>query len=95
MIGTPEKVADELIRWVEDGAADGFMLGLPVVGMGLDDFVRLVLPILAERGYHDMTLHGTTLRDHFGLPYRESRYARPEAQQPQVPERDLVAAAAR
>ena len=76
MIGTPEKVADEMIRWVEEGAADGFMLGLPVVGSGLDDFVRLVLPILAERGYHDMTLSGATLRDHFGLPYRESRYAR-------------------
>jgi FMN-dependent oxidoreductase (nitrilotriacetate monooxygenase family) len=91
MIGTPEKVADELIRWVEEGAADGFMLGLPVVGLGLDDFVRLVLPILAERGYHDMTLSGATLRDHFRLPYRESRYARPPQQE--APERDLVAAA--
>ena len=62
---------------MEGGAADGFMLGLAVVGSGLDDFVRHVLPVLAERGYHDMAQRGTTLRDHFGLPYREIRYARP------------------
>jgi FMN-dependent oxidoreductase (nitrilotriacetate monooxygenase family) len=76
LIGTPDKIADELIRWVEEGAADGFMLGLPVVGSGLDDFVQHLLPVLAERGYHDMAQRGTTLRDHLGLPYRESRYAR-------------------
>jgi FMN-dependent oxidoreductase (nitrilotriacetate monooxygenase family) len=76
MIGTADKIADELIHWVEDGAADGFMLGLPVLGSGLDDFVRYVLPALARRGYHDLALRGTTLRDHLGLPYRESRHVR-------------------
>lgn len=75
-IGTPEKIADEMIRWVEEGAADGFMLGLPVLGFGLDDFIDHVLPVLTERGYHDPVLRGTTLRDHLGLPYRESSYAR-------------------
>lgn len=74
MIGTPDKIADELIRWVDGGAADGFILGFPVLGSGLDDFVQYVLPLLAARGYHDV-LHGATLRDHLGLPYRESRYA--------------------
>lgn len=76
LIGTPDKIAGELIRWVDGGAADGFMLGFPVVGFGLDDFVAQVLPVLAERGYHDAVLPGRTLREHFGLPYRESRYAR-------------------
>jgi FMN-dependent oxidoreductase (nitrilotriacetate monooxygenase family) len=74
-IGTPDQVANELIRWVEEGAADGFMLGLPVLGFGLEDFITLVLPALAERGYHDMAQAGHTLRDHFKLPYRKSRYA--------------------
>ncbi|MBU9423642.1 LLM class flavin-dependent oxidoreductase [Burkholderia gladioli] len=74
-IGTPGQVADEMIRWVEEGAADGFMLGLPVVGFGLDDMIRHVLPVLAERGYFDPLLRGRTLRDHLGLPYRESRHA--------------------
>ena len=47
-----------------------------MIAEGLDDFVRLVLPILEARGYFDRRLKGTTLRDHLGLPYRESRYAR-------------------
>lgn len=75
-IGTPDKIADEMIRWVEEGAADGFMLGLPVLGFGLNDFIEHVLPVVTKRGYHDPVLRGTTLRDNLGLPYRESRYAR-------------------
>jgi len=67
-IGTPDQVANELIRWFEEGAADGFMLGLPVLGFGLEDFITLVLPALSERGYHDSAQAGDTLRDHFNLP---------------------------
>ncbi|ABC36193.1 putative monooxygenase moxC [Burkholderia thailandensis USAMRU Malaysia  len=74
-IGTPARVADEMIRWVDEGAADGFMLGLPVTGFGLDDFVDRVLPVLTARGYFDPVRRGATLRDHLGLPYKESRYA--------------------
>jgi FMN-dependent oxidoreductase (nitrilotriacetate monooxygenase family) len=75
-IGTADKVADEMIRWVEEGAADGFMLGLPCNGFGLDDVVEQLLPVLAERGYHDMALRGNTLRENLGLPFPQSRYAR-------------------
>lgn len=71
----PIKVANELIRWFEEGAVDGFMLGLPVLGFGLEDFITLVLPALSERGYHDLAQAGDTLRDHFNLLYRKSRYA--------------------
>ncbi|QCI99545.1 LLM class flavin-dependent oxidoreductase [Agrobacterium larrymoorei] len=74
-IGTPDKVADEIIRWVEHDAADGFILGFPVVAEGLDDFIRLVLPVLQRRGYFEPDLEGRTLRDHLGLPYKESVYA--------------------
>lgn len=84
LIGTPQQVADELIRWVEEGAADGFILGFPVLGQGLDDFIRHVLPVLQERGYHDPVLRGTTLRDHLGLPFRESRHAGEPAREPAV-----------
>jgi hypothetical protein len=52
------------------------MLGFPVLGSGLDDFVRHVLPVLAARGHHDVEQCGATLRDYFGLSYRESCYAR-------------------
>lgn len=74
-IGTAEQVADELIRWFDGGASDGFILGFAVQREGLDDFVSQVLPILQARGYHRGTLEGGTLRDHLGLPRKPSRYA--------------------
>ncbi|MGV1800822.1 LLM class flavin-dependent oxidoreductase [Agrobacterium vitis] len=74
-VGTPDRIADEIIRWVDGGAADGFILGFPVITEGLDDFVAHVLPRLEARGYFDRNLQGDTLRDHLGLPFRESRYA--------------------
>ncbi len=60
---------------MDGDAADGFILGFPVIAEGFDDFSRDVLPILTERGYFDPVLKGETLRDHLGLPFRESRYA--------------------
>lgn len=74
-IGTCEQIADELIRWLDAGAADGFILGFPVQAEGLDDFVKYVIPVLEARGRYSRTLQGQTLRDHLGLPRRESRYA--------------------
>ena len=50
-IGTGPKVAEEIIRWIDEGAADGFILGFSVIA------------------------EGATLRDHLGLPRRESRNA--------------------
>jgi FMN-dependent oxidoreductase (nitrilotriacetate monooxygenase family) len=74
-IGTPETIADEIIRWVEGEAADGFILGFPVIAEGFADFARYVLPILETSGYFDPVLRGETLRDHLGLPFRESCHA--------------------
>ncbi|TDR85248.1 LLM class flavin-dependent oxidoreductase [Enterovirga rhinocerotis] len=75
LVGTAEEVAGILIERVEKQAADGFVLGFPVIGEGLDDFVDLVVPVLEARGVYDRALPGQTLRDHLGLPRRESRYA--------------------
>ncbi len=79
-IGTGESIADELIRWFDAGAADGFILGFPVQAEGLDDFVRHVIPALEARGRYQRELTGQTLRDHLGLPRRESRHARQAAE---------------
>ncbi|QDQ83765.1 LLM class flavin-dependent oxidoreductase [Paraburkholderia megapolitana] len=77
-IGTGEQIADELIRWFDADAADGFILGFPVQAEGFGDFVRYVIPALEARGRYSRTLAGTTLRDHLGLPRRVSRYATAE-----------------
>jgi FMN-dependent oxidoreductase (nitrilotriacetate monooxygenase family) len=79
-LGTGEQVADELIRWLDAGAADGFILGFPVQAEGLDDFIRHVVPVLEARGRYSRRLAGKTLRDHLGLPRRESRHALAQAQ---------------
>ncbi len=76
-LGTGEEVADEIIRWIDAGAADGFILGFSVVAEGLQDFVTHVVPVLEARGRYSRTLIGATLRDHLGLPRKESRYAAP------------------
>lgn len=73
-VGSGKKVAEEIIRWVDEEAADGFILGFPVVAEGLDDFVTHVLPELEARGRYQRTLTGHTLRDHLGLPRKVSRY---------------------
>ncbi|WP_199054643.1 LLM class flavin-dependent oxidoreductase [Aquitalea sp. ASV15] len=73
-VGSGEKVAAEIIRWVDEGAADGFILGFPVVAEGLDDFITHVLPELEKSGRFTRQLDGRTLRDHLGLPRKESRY---------------------
>ncbi|MBN9334626.1 LLM class flavin-dependent oxidoreductase, partial [Devosia sp.] len=76
--GTPEQIADKIIEWVDAGAADGFVLGFPVSAQGWQDFDAHVLPILEKRGRHSREQIGSTLRDHLGLPFRESRYALPQ-----------------
>lgn len=73
-VGTGERIADEIIRWVDEGAADGFILGFPVLGPGLDDFIEFVVPVLEARGRYSRELPGQTLRDHLGLPRKASRY---------------------
>ena len=74
-VGSGEKIADEIIRWVDAGAADGFILGFPVLAQGLDDFITHVIPVLEARGRYRRELPGATLRDHLGLPFKLSRHA--------------------
>jgi FMN-dependent oxidoreductase (nitrilotriacetate monooxygenase family) len=81
-VGTGERIADEIIRWVDEGAADGFILGFPVLSQGLDDFIEFVVPVLEARGRYSRDLPGKTLRDHLGLPRKASRYAVADGEAP-------------
>ncbi|PRD64253.1 LLM class flavin-dependent oxidoreductase [Malikia granosa] len=81
-VGSGEKVADQIIRWLDAGAADGFILGFPVIAQGLDDFVTHVIPVLEARGRYRRELSGQTLREHLGLPYKQSRHVPDEAAAP-------------
>jgi FMN-dependent oxidoreductase (nitrilotriacetate monooxygenase family) len=72
-VGSPERVADELQRWFEAEAADGFIVFEPLPGQ-LEAFVDLVVPILQARGLFKTEYEGATLREHLGLPFPTNRY---------------------
>ncbi|OBB09697.1 monooxygenase [Mycolicibacterium conceptionense] len=72
--GTAEQVADNLELWFHDGAADGFNIMPPYLPGGLEDFVAQVVPILQRRGLFRTEYTATTLRGHYGLAHRPSRY---------------------
>lgn len=48
--GTPEKIADNIQHWFENGAADGFNVMSPGLAGGFDIFAGQVVPILRKRG---------------------------------------------
>jgi FMN-dependent oxidoreductase (nitrilotriacetate monooxygenase family) len=66
-VGTPQAVAEEMERFVEQRASDGFILVPHITPTGLDEFADTVVPILQERGSFRADYTGTTLRDHLGL----------------------------
>lgn len=76
-VGSAAQVAGTLMAWKDAGAADGYILGFPVIREGLADFIALVLPILQDKGYFNPVLQGRTLRENLGLPYKASRHATP------------------
>ncbi|MEO3475587.1 LLM class flavin-dependent oxidoreductase [Roseomonas sp. CAU 1739] len=67
LIGTPKDIVDDMQAWVEGEAADGFNLCPPVLPLGLDEFVELVLPELRARGMFRREYAGPTLRENLGL----------------------------
>ncbi|AAY39852.1 LLM class flavin-dependent oxidoreductase [Pseudomonas syringae] len=67
LIGTPEQIADELQRWLEQGAADGFNVLVPHLPGGLEDVAQLLVPELQRRGLFRTEYEGTTLRENLGL----------------------------
>lgn len=66
-IGTPTQIANEMEKWWQEKATDGFMIQFPLAPRDLQDFVELVVPILQERGIFRTAYEGETLRDHLGL----------------------------
>ncbi|MFC8179624.1 MULTISPECIES: NtaA/DmoA family FMN-dependent monooxygenase [Nocardiaceae] len=65
--GTPGQVADELTKWVREGATDGFNISPYIVPGGLDEIVDWLVPELQERGAYRTEYTETTLRGHLGL----------------------------
>jgi len=69
--GTPEQMAEMMIRWIDAGACDGFTLQPAYMPGELEIFVDQVVPILQARGRLRREYPGTTLRETLGLPMLE------------------------
>ncbi|QSE93308.1 LLM class flavin-dependent oxidoreductase [Rhodococcus pseudokoreensis] len=65
--GTAASVADRIVRWVREDAADGFVLPSLLTPDGLDPFVDTVVPLLQDRGVLRTDYTTATLRQHLGL----------------------------
>lgn len=75
MIGSAERIADELARWVAEAGVDGFNLSRTVVPECFDDIIELVIPILQERGlYKTSYSDGPLRRKLFGTPRLPQRH---------------------
>ena len=79
LIGTPAQIADELQRWFDGGAADGFNILVPHLPGGLEDFAQWVVPELQRRGLFRTEYTGSTLRENLGLARPDNRFKKEEA----------------
>lgn len=83
VIGTPEKVADELERWVEEADVDGFNLAYALMPESFDDVIEHLLPVLRARGLFqaDYKVDGGTYRENiFGKGVKLPPQDHPAAQ---------------
>lgn len=68
MVGSPVHIADTMQKWLDNKAADGFMIQPTHVPGSFREFSDKVIPELRKRGLVRTEYSGTTLRDNLGLP---------------------------
>lgn len=73
-VGSAASIADEMEKWLAEGACDGFTITMPYLPQGLDDVTLRLVPELQRRGLFRKEYEGTTLREHLGLPRPENRF---------------------
>lgn len=63
LVGSPQTVADELEKWIDEGGLDGINLAYHVSPGSFEDFVEFVVPELQKRGRYRTAYEGSTLRE--------------------------------
>lgn len=64
LVGSPETVADEIERWIDEGDLDGINLSYAVTPHDIEAFVDTVVPELQKRGRVWKDYEGSTLREY-------------------------------
>ncbi|KAF2095398.1 putative xenobiotic compound monooxygenase, DszA family [Rhizodiscina lignyota] len=69
VVGTPEQVADEFERWVEEADVDGFNIAYAIKPGSFVDVAELLIPELRRRGlfWKDYAIPGGTYRENLYL----------------------------
>jgi len=92
LVGSPETVADEVERWVDESGLDGINLAYAITPGSFEQFTDLVVPELRKRGRSWNDYEGSTLREYLAGPgttrvgathpaaaYRDAYVGRPSA----------------
>ncbi|KAM5358358.1 hypothetical protein ACJZ2D_015343 [Fusarium nematophilum] len=81
VVGTPERIADEMERWVEEADIDGFNLSYALMPATFEEVISDLLPVLRKRGlfWEDYAVDGGTYRENL---YGKKGLARPPADHP-------------
>lgn len=81
VVGTPEKVADEMERWVSEADVDGFNLAYAVKPGSFEDIIEYLIPVLRDRGlfWEDYEVDGGTFRENL---YGKKGLSRPPPDHP-------------
>lgn len=64
LVGSPETVADEIERWVDESGLDGINLAYAITPGSFEQFTELVVPELRKRGRTWADYEGSTLREY-------------------------------
>lgn len=64
IVGSPERVADQLEAYYDTAGGDGFMLTAIDTPGAVEDFVDMVVPLLQKRGLFRQDYAGSTQREH-------------------------------
>lgn len=67
VVGTPDQAAEEILRWADAGALDGFLAFPGGSWESVHLLAEEVVPRLAGEGRFRSAYEGTTLREHLGL----------------------------
>lgn len=74
-VGSPQTVADEMERWIQEGDLDGFNIGYVTTPGTFEEVVELLIPELRRRGLYPEAPSS----DESGQTLRESVYGRGQA----------------
>lgn len=73
-VGTAETIANEMQKWLDAEAADGFTITFPFLPEGLEAVTQKLVPELQRRGLFRTDYTGSTLREHLGLPRPKNQF---------------------